>query len=71
MHMLGSLGQKVAELVNRAALDGQVFAPEGDEGGLKAGGPVHDHEFRLFQPAGIQIIDELTPGGSALATHIH
>ena len=32
-------------LVNRAALDGQVPAPERHERGLKAGSAVNDHEL--------------------------
>ena len=61
MHTLGCLGQKVAVLVHRAPLDRQIFTPEGNESDLKSRCPVHDDKFGPFQPARIQIVDELTP----------
>ena len=61
------MGQKVAMLVNGAALDGQVVTPERHERGLQAWGAIDDHELGLFQPALIQIIEELAPCCGALA----
>jgi hypothetical protein len=53
-------------LVNRAALDRQILAPERHERGLQPRGAIDDHEFGAFQPAGIKVIEELAPGGRAL-----
>ena len=66
----GRMAQKIAVLVNRAALDRQLRAPECDEGCLKAGGAVDDDELRPCEPACIEVVDELAPCGFALTAHI-
>jgi len=38
--MLGGMTKKVAVLVNRAALDGEVVPPQRDQRGLKPWGPI-------------------------------
>lgn len=65
-----ALAEQVSVLVNRAALNGQLLAPERHERGFQAGGTVDDHELRSFQAPCIQIGEELTPGSCAFAAHI-
>jgi hypothetical protein len=48
----------------------QVLAPQVNECGLQPRGAVYDHEFGPFQAAGIEIVEELAPGGRALAAHV-
>ena len=57
-------------LVNRAALDWQVIAPERDKGGLQSGCANDDNKFRLFQAARIEITEEHAPCGFAFPAHI-
>jgi len=72
------MGQEVAVLVNRAALDRQILAPQRHERGFQARGAVardarlwrDDHELRSFQAALVEVIQELAPGGRALAAHV-
>lgn len=70
MQALGRVAEQVSVLVNRAALNGQLLAPERHERGFQAGGTVDDHELRSFQAPCIQIGEELTPGSCAFAAHI-
>jgi len=53
------MGQEVAVLVNRAALDRQALAPERHQCSLQSRGAVDDHEFGPLQAAGVEIIKEL------------
>ena len=64
------LAEEVAVLVNRAALDWQVIAPERDKGGLQSGCANDDNKFRLFQAARIEITEEHAPCGFAFPAHI-
>ena len=50
VHVLGSMAQKIAVLVNGAALDRQCLAPERDERGLQPRGTVDDDELGSFRP---------------------
>ena len=65
MHMAGRVADQVAVLVNGAALDGQVVAPERHQCRLEARCSIDDHEFGPLQPAGIGIGEELALGGGA------
>ena len=53
------MGQEVAVLVNRAALNRQVLAPERHERGLQPWGAIDDHEFGPLQAAGIEVFEKL------------
>ena len=64
------MGQGVAVLVNRAALNWYLFTPEGDECGLKTRRTINDDQLGLLQATGIQILDELAPRRSALPSHV-
>lgn len=66
VHMLRGMGQKVTVLVNRAALDRQLLSPQPHERSLQPRGAINDHEFGPFQAAGVKIVEELAPRGSAL-----
>ena len=70
MHMLGGVGQQVAMLVNGAALDGQVVAPERHQRGLQTWSTVDDHEFGTLQATAVEILEELTPRRCALTAHV-
>jgi len=70
VHRLRGMAEKVAMLVDRAALDGQVLAPERHERGFQPWGTVDNHELRPLQAARIEIGEELAPGRLALSTHI-
>lgn len=70
VHMLRGMGWQVAVLVNGAALDRQLVSPKRDERGLEPGCPVNDDELGPFQPARIEIVEELAPRGGALPAHI-
>jgi hypothetical protein len=65
------VGQQVAMLVNRAALDRQILAPQRYQCRLKPWCSVNDHELGPFQPALIEIIEKLSLRCRALAAHIH
>jgi len=59
--MLWGVAKKVAVFVNRAALDGQILALEGDKGYLQSGCTVYDYELgrhRQVKPGGLTV-----PGG--------
>ena len=62
MQEIGSVGEQVAVLVNGAALDRQVLAPECDERGFETRRSIDDGEFRPLQAARIEIIEELASG---------
>jgi len=68
MHMLRSMGQQVALLVNGAALDRQVVTPERHERGFEPGCPINDHELGALKPSGVEVFKKLAPRCSALAT---
>lgn len=58
--------QQIAVLVNRAALNGQAFTPEGHECDLQTRRAVDDHQAGLLQTTGIQVLNELAPHHSVL-----
>jgi hypothetical protein len=78
VHVLGGMRQEVAVLVNRAALDRQVLAPQSHERGFQTRGAValearlwrDDHKFGPLQAACVQIVEELAPRGDALPAHV-
>jgi len=61
MHMLGGMGQQVAMLVNRAALDRQFVAPQRQQRGFQTRRAIDDDKLGPLQAALIQIIEELSP----------
>src|ERR1700751_4798657 len=63
------MGQKIAMLVNRAALD-QNIRPKRGERFLKAGSAIGDDELRRLQAAFDEIIEERPPGSFAFSTHV-
>lgn len=69
VHMLRGVCQKVAVLMNRAALDRQILAPQPHERSFQPRGTINDHGFGPFQPARIKIIEELSSCSGALAAH--
>ena len=69
MPPLGSVGQQVAVLVNRAAL-GRHVAPEGSQRLLQPGPAVDHQELRLTQPAPDEIVENGAPRLAGLATHV-
>ena len=70
MQALWGVAEQVAVLVNGAALNGQILAPERHKRGFKAGGAVNDYEFGLPQAPRVQIGEELAPGSRAFAAHV-
>jgi hypothetical protein len=65
------MGQQIAMLVDGAALDRQIVAPERHERRFQTWRAIDDDKLGALQAALIQIIKELSPCGGALATHIH
>ena len=63
------MGEQVALLVHRAALDRHVV-PQAGERRLEALAAVDDHQLRLGQAARQQIVEHGPPGGLALAAHV-
>src|ERR1700757_2511658 len=63
------MGQKIAMLVNRAALDKNI-RPKRGERFLKAGSAIGDDELRRLQAAFDEIIEERPPGSFAFSTHV-
>ena len=56
------MAEKVAVLVNRAALDWQNLTPQRGQRGFQARGTVNDDEFGPFQAAPVEVVEELAPG---------
>src|ERR687887_2352609 len=63
------MGQKIAMLVNRAALE-QNIRPQRGERFFKAWSAIDDDELRRSQAAVDEIIEEAPPGGFAFAAHV-
>ena len=57
VHVFRGMGQEVAVLVNRAALDRQLFAPQGNERGFQARGTIDDHELGSLSGRGVEIVE--------------
>ena len=66
---LGRVGEQVAVLVDRAALDRRI-RPQLGQCSLEAGSAIDDDERRRLQAPGIEIVEERPPSGLALAAHI-
>ena len=64
------MAEKVAMLVDRAALDGRVLAPERAESRFQPRGAVDDHEGGALQPVGVEVFEELPPRRRAFAAHV-
>ena len=69
MQPLGSVGQQVAVLVDRAALGWHV-TPEGGQRLLQPSPAVDDQELWLAQPALDEIVEHGAPRLAGLATHV-
>jgi len=69
MQPLGSVGQQVAVLVDRAALGWHV-TPEGGQRPLQPSPAVDDQELRLAQPAPDEIVEHGAPRLPGLTSHI-
>lgn len=67
---LRRMGQEVAVLMNRAALNRQLLAPERGQRSFQTQGAVHDHELGPLQAARIEVVEEMAPGGRALPAHV-
>jgi len=70
LHVLGSVAQKIAVLVNRAALNRQVLTPQRDERSLQPRGTVDDYELGFLQAARIEVFEEPAPSRRALPAHV-
>ena len=66
MHMAGRVAKQVAMLVNGAALNGQVVAPERHKRGFQPRRAIHDREFGPLKAAGVEIGEKLRPCRFAL-----
>src|SRR5919202_349834 len=69
MQPLGRVGQKVAVLVNRAALERNI-GPQRRKCFLQAGGPIHDDELGCLQATGREIVEQRAPSRLALPAHV-
>ena len=54
VQVLGRMGEQVAVLMNRAALDRQLLAPQGHERGFQDRGAVHDDELGPRHTSGVR-----------------
>ena len=69
VQVLRRMGQQVALLVNRAALDRHVV-PQAGERRFQAFAAVDDHQFGSAEPTAGQVVQHGPPRGRALATHV-
>ena len=69
LHMLGCVRQKIAVLVPRATLDGQLSAPKRHRSRLRSRCTIHDDAPGTLETACGETLKDLTPG-RALSTHI-
>ena len=69
MQALGRMGEQVAVLVNRAALEGSG-GPERGERLLQARRAVADEQVRGSQAARDEVVEQGAPGRLALAAHV-
>src|ERR687891_279890 len=67
--LLRRMGQKIALLVNRAALDRHVV-PQAGERRFEAFATIDDDEIRSGEPAAGQAIQHGAPSGLAFAAHV-
>ena len=70
MQPLGRVGRKIAVLVNRMALDGQVLSPEGGDCRLKTRPTIDAHQGGWRQTTCIRVLQELSSCRRALPRHV-
>ena len=70
VQVLGRMGEQVALLVNRAALDRDI-GHEAGQRRLRPFAAVEDHQLRRLQPAGDQIIQHGAPSGFRADSPMH